>query len=183
MRKWFMRQYWRLQQSQTIISMGFWVTTLTLLIWPYVSWRFEGDSPVLGLPATYVGLATIGLTVMLAVLAIGVIYDRGLGLWREQRTVDTERNPFGTYALIPAMTVLLGQVNTLLKRQAEGDEEVQATCAWVDDWLAWCATQEIWLRAQKHWDSELSQPVPDLTFLPHGAVQTARQRTNELDEF
>ena len=40
-KKWFMRQYWRIQQSQTIISMAFWVTTLTLLIWPYVKWRFE----------------------------------------------------------------------------------------------------------------------------------------------
>ena len=34
-KKWFMRQYWRLQQSQSLISMGFWCITLTLLIWPY----------------------------------------------------------------------------------------------------------------------------------------------------
>ena len=47
-KKWFMRQYWRVQQSQTIISMAFWVTTLTLLIWPYVRWRFENDSTIAG---------------------------------------------------------------------------------------------------------------------------------------
>ena len=49
-RKWLMRQYWRLQQSQTLISMGFWCTTLTLLIWPYVRWRFKSEELKLGLP-------------------------------------------------------------------------------------------------------------------------------------
>ena len=48
-KKWFMRQYWRVQQSQTIISMAFWVTTLTLLIWPYLRWRFENDSTIAGI--------------------------------------------------------------------------------------------------------------------------------------
>ncbi|MEC8249276.1 MAG: hypothetical protein VX043_02010 [Candidatus Thermoplasmatota archaeon] len=52
-KKWFMRQYWRVQQSQTIISMAFWVTTLTLLIWPYVRWRFENDSTFAGISTTY----------------------------------------------------------------------------------------------------------------------------------
>ena len=67
-KKWFMRQYWRVQQSQTIISMAFWVTTLTLLIWPYVRWRFENESTFAGISTTYFGLLGIGITVIVLVL-------------------------------------------------------------------------------------------------------------------
>ena len=89
MKKVIMRQYWRLQQSQTVISMVFWTTTLTLLIWPYVKWRFEKEcnsrlcfsNEILGIPSTYVGLMSIGVLVLLTVLLIGYIYDVGLGLW------------------------------------------------------------------------------------------------------
>ena len=84
-----MRQYWRLQQSQTLISMVFWCTTLTLLIWPYVSWRFEADKETLGIAMTYWGLASIAGGVLVSDLAIGFVYDHFLALWKEQRTVDT----------------------------------------------------------------------------------------------
>ena len=72
-KKWFMRQYWRIQQSQTIISMAFWVTTLTLLIWPYVKWRFEDGVTFAGISITYWGLLGIGASVMLVVLLVGLI--------------------------------------------------------------------------------------------------------------
>ena len=181
-RKWLMRQYWRLQQSQTLISMGFWCTTLTLLIWPYVRWRFDSDELKLGLPMTYWGLISIAVGVLVTVLAIGYIYDQFLSLWKEQRTVDTERNPFGTYALIPANVIILGQLNELLKRTAADDDEVQKTCNWIDEWLAWCSSQEIWARSQKFWDEELSTPVPPLSFLPDGAIEAARGAGAELDD-
>ena len=87
-KKWFMRQYWRVQQSQTIISMAFWVTTLTLLIWPYVRWRFENDSTFAGISTTYLGLMAIGSTVVVLVLLVGIIYDVTFGLWREHMTLS-----------------------------------------------------------------------------------------------
>ena len=136
-----MRQYWRLQQSQTLISMAFWCTTLTLLIWPYVSWRFTAENEA---------------------------------LWKEQRKVDTERNPFGTYALIPANVVIIGMMNRMLRDNANGDEKVTDTCDWIDEWLEWCSSQEIWARSQHFWDTELTSKVPDLFFLPDDAVEKAR---------
>ncbi len=175
-----MRQYWRLQQSQTLISMAFWCTTLTLLIWPYVSWRFVADEQTFGIPMTYWGLASIAVGVLISVLAIGYIYDQFLALWKEQRTVDTERNPFGTYALIPANVVIVGMMNRLLRDRADGDESVVETCDWIDEWLAWCSSQEIWARSQKFWDTELPSKVPDLFFLPDDAVEKAR--SVELDD-
>ena len=101
MKKWFMRQYWRIQQSQTLISMGFWTTTLTLLIWPYVRWRPVFSGTFLGISTTYWGLFGIGASVLLTVLLIGRVYDATLGLWREHLTVVQERNPFTTYKLNP----------------------------------------------------------------------------------
>ena len=59
LKKTFMRQYWRIQQSQTLISMGFWITTLTLLIWPNVRWRVESETEMLGISMTYWGLSLI----------------------------------------------------------------------------------------------------------------------------
>tara|TARA_B110000116_G_C16781825_1_gene558777 strand:+ start:107 stop:658 length:552 start_codon:yes stop_codon:yes gene_type:complete len=174
MKKWFMRQYWRLQQSQTLISMVFWCTTLTLLIWPYVSWRFDGGKETLGIAMTYWGLGSIAAGVLLSVLAIGYIYDQFLALWKEQRTVDTERNPFGTYALIPANVVMIGMMNRVLRDSANGEEKVIATCDWVDEWLKWCSSQEIWARSQRFWDDTFPEPVPDLFFLPDDAVKDAR---------
>ena len=101
-KKWVMRQYWRMQQSQSIISMGLLGSSLTLLLWPYVSWRFskncdEGlcfSTSVLGIPATYLGLLGIFLSLVVIVLSIGYLYDRVFSLWTAQRSVDFERNPF-----------------------------------------------------------------------------------------
>ena len=108
-RKWAMRQYWRMQQSQAVVGLLLWGTTITLLVWPYVRWRFGEtctdalcfNDSFLGLPATYFGLLAIFLTVMLGVLTIGYLYDQVFSLWTEWRSVDMERNPYVTYALTP----------------------------------------------------------------------------------
>ena len=94
MKKSFMRQYWRIQQSQTLISMVFWITTLTLLMWPYVSWRFQNRTDFIGISTTYWGLLLIAISVLAGVLVLGWTYDVVLGLWREHLTVVQERNPF-----------------------------------------------------------------------------------------
>ena len=178
-----MRQYWRLQQSQAIASLLLWTSTITLLVWPYVSWRFKpgceseicfSDS-FIGLPSTYWGLISIATLVISIIFFIGYAYDHLLSLWKDHKTVDTERNPFGTYALIPANVVMIGMMNRLLRDKAEGDKKVIATCDWIDEWLEWCGTQEIWARSQKFWDSEFESKVPDLFFLPDDAVEKARK--------
>lgn len=82
-KKGFMRQYWRIQQSQTLISTVFWITTLTLLIWPNVSWRFQSNEELLSIPMTYWALSAIATSVLLLVIILGWTYDVALGLWRE----------------------------------------------------------------------------------------------------
>jgi hypothetical protein len=174
MKKWFMRQYWRIQQSQAIASLILWSTAITGIVWPLIKWRFPSEETWWGIPPTYYGLGAIFLSVWLMVLFIGYAYDQILSLWKDHRTVDTERNPFGTYALIPANVVMIGMMNQLIRDKADGDEKTIATCDWVDEWLKWCSSQEIWARSQRFWDDTFPEPVPDLFFLPDDAVEAAR---------
>ena len=124
-----MRQYWRdAKQSQSIISMGLLGSSLTLLLWPYVRWRFSDScdeslcfsNSVLGIPATYIGLIGIFMTLVLIVLCIGYLYDRVFSLRTAQRSVDFERNPFWTYALSPMFMMNMALTAENLKRNCPG---------------------------------------------------------------
>lgn len=188
MKKVIMRQYWRLQQSQTVISMVFWTTTLTLLIWPYVKWRFEKgcdgglcfSDEIFGFSSTYIGLMSIGLLVLLTVLLIGYIYDVGLGLWKEHLTISTERNPFGVYLISPPMGLILAQTNMLLKHLASDEEEVQRHVAFVERWLEWNADEEIWARAMDAWRNSMGDEDPHLPFLSEKMQAELVERSSSL---
>ena len=140
------RQYWRVQQSQTLISMAFWVTTLTLLTWPYVKWRFDSNSDFLGISMTYWGLLSIGVFVIGCVLLIGWAYDVIFSLWRAHMSVIQERNPYTTYMLNGPVGSVLAQTNEILKTIAKDDEEIVRHTKFVDRWLSWNSEQELWKR-------------------------------------
>ncbi|MCS5527436.1 MAG: hypothetical protein NZ774_06195, partial [Candidatus Poseidoniales archaeon] len=72
--------------------------------------------------------------------------------------------------------------NRVLRDNADGDEKVIATCDWIDEWLKWCSSQEIWARSQRFWDDTFPEPVPDLFFLPDDAVEAARTVGKGLDD-
>ena len=146
LKKTVMRQYWRVQQSQTLISMAFWVTTLTLLTWPYVKWRFDSNSELLGISMTYWGLLSIGVFVVGCVLLIGWMYDVIFSLWRAHMSVIQERNPYTTYMLNGPVGAILAQTNEILKRISEDKEEIIKHTEFVDRWLEWNGQQELWKR-------------------------------------
>ena len=146
LKKTAMRQYWRVQQSQTLISMAFWVTTLTLLTWPYVSWRFDATEDMFGISMTYWGLMSIGVFVILCVLLIGWMYDVIFSLWRAHQSVIQERNPYTTYMLNGPVGAVLAQTNEILKRLSNEDEEILKHTEFVDRWLEWNGQQELWKR-------------------------------------
>ena len=146
LKKTVMRQYCRVQQSQTLISMAFWVTTLTLLTWPYVKWRFDSNSDFLGISMTYWGLLSIGVFVIGCVLLIGWAYDVIFSLWRAHMSVIQERNPYTTYMLNGPVGSVLAQTNEILKRIAKDDEEIVRHTKFVDRWLSWNSEQELWKR-------------------------------------
>ncbi|MDA8777784.1 hypothetical protein N9X28_01825 [Candidatus Poseidoniales archaeon] len=180
-KKWVMRQYWRIQQSQTIISMIFWVTTITLLIWPYVQWRFNSESTIAGISATYWGLAGIGATVIVLVLVIGVLYDAVFGLWREHLTIVGERNPFQTYQMSPNLMIMLLQTNLILRRLSEDDEDILRHCDFVDRWYKWNVDTEIFARTMEGWESIVKDEDPFLPLLTDEERQKLAERVENLN--
>ena len=178
-----MRQYWRIQQSQTLISMGFWCTTLTLLLWPLVSWRFKAMEPLMGIQPTYFGLAGIGLGVLAIELSIGWVYDVTFGLWREHLTIVQERNPFTTYKLNAPFGMILSQTNTILRKMSEDDEEIQRHCDFVDRWLEWNSQQEIWARSMSSWKNIIGEEDPFLAHLPPEARAALEAAADEMQDF
>ena len=183
LKKAFMRQYWRIQQSQTLISMGFWITTLTLLMWPYVSWRFESETEMLAVPMTYWGLGAIAFSVLLIVLIIGWVYDVFLGLWREHLTVVQERNPFTTYKVNAPFGMLLAQTNTILRKLSEEDEDIMRHCNFVDRWLEWNSEQEIWARTMSSWKEIVGDEDPYLFHLGEEARNKLESAAEEMQDF
>jgi hypothetical protein len=183
LKKAFMRQYWRIQQSQTLIAMGFWITTLTLLMWPYVSWRFDSNKELLSIPLTYWGLIAIAFSVLLVVLVIGWTYDVFLGLWREHLTVVQERNPFTTYKVNAPFGMLLAQTNTILRKLSEEDEDILRHCDFVDRWLEWNSEQEIWARTMSSWKEIVGEEDPYLFHLSEESRAKLESAAEKMQDF
>ena len=183
MKKLLMRQYWRVQQSQALISLGFWTATITLLLWPYVSWRFEDSETLLGIPMTYLGLMGIATAVLSLVLLVGFLYDVTFGLWRDHITVTRERDPFTTYKLNPTWGIVLAQTNEILKRVASDDEEVQRYCGFIDRLLEWNSKEEIWARAMSSWRGTIGDDDPFLFYLDEEARTSLDKTAESLEDF
>ena len=189
LKKWVMRQYWRMQQSQSIISMGLLGSSLTLLLWPYVSWRFSSScdeglcfsNSVLGIPATYFGLIGIFVSLVLIVLCIGYLYDRVFSLWTAQRSVDFERNPFWTYALSPMFMMNMAMTAETLKRSSPDDEQLQSEMDWILEYCKANADSEIWARTVQHWDKHISE-TPTFWFLDEEIMSKARSQKIEDED-
>jgi hypothetical protein len=188
-KKWVMRQYWRMQQSQSIISMGLLGSSLTLLLWPYLSWRFSKNcdeticfsSSFMGIPSTYFGLLGIFLSLILIVLCVGYLYDRVFSLWTAQRSVDVERNPYWTYALAPMFMMNMVMTAENLKRSSPDDEEMQAQMDWVIGYCKQNADSEMWARTVQHWDKHLSE-TPTFWFLDEEIMSKARSQKIEDED-
>jgi len=177
-RKWAMKQYWRMQQSQAVVGLLLWGTTITLLLWPYVGWRFDPATTFVGIPLTYFGLASIFGGVMFAVLLIGFLYDNVFSLWTEWRSVDMERNPYATYAQTPNWTMFTSLAAENLKKNAADDEELLTQVDWILNWCSSYSKGEMWGRAVQRWDADLG-PTPTFWFTDEESMQSARDITFE----
>ena len=91
LKKFMMRNVWRIQQSQAIISIVFWSLTLTGVFYDKVALRFNNfglqESNVTG------GIIVMFLMVICSILLFGMVYDR-LRFLNEQIIVFNERNPY-----------------------------------------------------------------------------------------
>ena len=172
---WTMKQFWRVQQSQVIISAVFWATTLTLLIYERTAHRLVDSTPILGVKADYWLMGSLYFGVFAFVFFVGWFYDHVFSLWREQKTVEVERHPFNTYLLNMWALHLIGMVNEIRKDGQGGNEEVGKDTEFIDSWLEHMTESEVFRRMVLELDKRLDKPVPELTYLPSGSVQRTRR--------
>jgi hypothetical protein len=181
LRKWVMRQYWRMQQSQAVVSLILWGTTITLLVWPLIDWRFTStcDSDVCfpvevgPISSTYIAFVIIFFSVMFGVLLIGFLYDQVFSLWTEWSSIAMERNPYGTYALAPIWAMSFSLQAEILKRISADDEDMVKQADW---YLKWCESYtegEMFARSVQQWDKDLGE-TPTFWFTTDEAMQRAR---------
>jgi len=171
-----------MQQSQAIVSLLLWGTTITLLVWPLIEWRFTADctggqcfsGEIFGVPSTYFALVGIFFSVMLGVLTIGFLYDQVFSLWTEFRSVDMERNPYVTYALVPVWMMTIALQAELLKRTSPDDEAMVAQADWCLRWCEAYTEGEMFARTVQRWDKDLG-PTPTLWFTTDEAMKRARE--------
>lgn len=181
-KKWAMRQYWRMQQSQAIVSLLLWGTTITLLVWPLIEWRFATGctnepcftDQLFGISSTYFALAGIFFTVMLSVLTIGFLYDQVFSLWTEWRSVDMERNPYVTYALAPVWVMSIALQAEVLKRTSPDDEAMVKQADWYLKWCERYTEGEMFARSVQFWDNDMGE-TPTFWFTSDEAMERARQ--------
>ena len=148
-----MRQYWRMQQSQAVVGLLLWGTTMPARV-AYVRWHSASAAGALFQrllrrhPATY-AVAAIFLTVMLGVLTIGYLYDQVFSLWTEWRGVDMERNPY-VYALTPNWMMITARKPKPCAAKPKG-MKMQTQAEW---FLKWCkpTPKGNVARAIRRWD-------------------------------
>ncbi len=181
-KKWMMRQFWRVQQSQTVISLLFWATTLTLLIYARIEHRWAVADTTAGMPTSYFVMGTLYVGVFLFVLFIGWLYDKIFTLWKEHQNVVLERNPWATYQLTPRDAMIVGYLSQIIRAQNSDNETIQKECDWVDKWVAATTELEVFDRMVKELDNILGEPVPELHYLPEGTVSKVRARINKKED-
>lgn len=84
-KKWLMKQQWRILQIRTIWNLFYGVLVLAGL--------YVGFVPVLADMGIY-GPVIFALIVLLVFLIIGYVYDRVLLMWAPSQEVTQERNPY-----------------------------------------------------------------------------------------
>ena len=176
-----MRQFWRVQQSQMIISMIFWATTLTLLVFARIEHRWDATEKWNGLPISYLIMLILFVTVLLGVLFVGWLYDKIFALWKEHQNVSIERNPFATYQLTPRDAMILGYLSSILRQMNPDEESILEQCNWMDKWVSTTTDLEVFRRMVVELDKILDEPVPEFHFLPEGAVEKARNIAKSED--
>ena len=135
-KKGFMLQLWRMQQSQALISVFFWALTLAGVF--YLNY-FHPVFVSVGLPESAIAIGTtiLFILIVLAFLLMGFIYDRFLRLWREQTDVIVERNPYSRERLLPKEIVFWRRGTlALMKELAKKDSAIQKDIEFMEKWIA-----------------------------------------------
>tara|TARA_B100001250_G_scaffold30818_1_gene25285 strand:+ start:589 stop:975 length:387 start_codon:yes stop_codon:yes gene_type:complete len=110
---------WRFEQFQSILGPAFYITTLTLLVYPYLSWRLDG---------LFYGLVLTWIAILIVVMIAARLWD-AFGLWREGQRANVRRNQFSQGALSPKEVMMMEKIWIPLLEK----EKVDTTA--IKDWI------------------------------------------------
>ena len=122
--KLFMENWrWRLQQFQSIFTPIFYITTLTLLVYPYISHRLDIDGVKGGLILIWVCMAGL-------VMAGAYVWTDVLEMWRTAQYVNTViRNQYqGEGKLTPFQRYLIERVHMPVMEATKADTTKAKAC-------------------------------------------------------
>ena len=153
-----------------------------MLIFDRIEHRWDAASDVYGLPISYWVMISIFLSVFLFVLCVGWVYDNIFSLWREQRQVEAERNPWATYLLNAQMIHTLGLLSSIKRQLNPDDSKIATECDFIQDWISYAADEEVFTRHVNELERKTDIKVPDLHYLSEGKVQQARDRGSFTDD-
>lgn len=127
-----MKQLWRVQQSQMVISIIFWSLMLTGVFYQYAKWYLEKHLGVTGL---LTGMAVLFTIVVCAILFFGFLYDVIFALWKEQNVILAERNVYARYLHQSREILRIKHIWVPLLRGVGKDEDADFVERWVNKQL------------------------------------------------
>src|SRR2546427_10075119 len=97
-KRYFMTQLWRIQQSYTLLSLILWGIVIAFTAFPIISPVWFPFLARFGISATTTGIVALTLILLFLLIygslyAFGFVYDRYLRLWREKLDAAAPKNP------------------------------------------------------------------------------------------
>ncbi len=103
MREYLMLWKWRFEQFQSVLGPAFYITTLSLLVYPFIAWRV----PEWGVKFSFL---FIWVVLLMAIMAAAWVWDRAQ-MWRYGQRVNVSRNQFQQGHLTPKEQLMLTRVH------------------------------------------------------------------------
>ena len=141
-----MKNFWRVQQAQAVISIVFWSLTLTGIFYPYFRDKFNNWG--LGQENVFIGMTVLFLLVVAGIMLFGFLYDK-FAFWKEQQFVMVERNPYTSWKLNPVQTMWVEMWIETARSLPDKTPELEAKIASYEAWIARLEEIDPWTKEMR----------------------------------
>ncbi len=129
-KKWFMLQFWRIQQVAQILTLVLLGVTDSILLWGKIQWR----GGIISNP--YVGPMIILLSIALVIWFFAIFWDLRLKMWREQTSVLIEKNPYMKERMAPKEIAIYAMTwIPVMEHLGKDDPVLKVYADELKDWL------------------------------------------------
>ncbi len=145
-KKKLMKNFWRVQQAQMVISVVFWSMTLTGIFYPYLIVKFPEWG--FGQENTFLGILLLFSLVIVSIFIFGYLYDK-FKFWKEQQLVIVERNPYTSWKLNPVQTMWAEMWIETAKAMENKTPELEAKIKFFEAWIARLEEIDPWTKEMR----------------------------------